>query len=89
MSVFVGKIETLCEYLESNPDVNLSRLRDEKRNSVLHITAYENKFEMMRIIIDHVEKVAQNRPIDANVRYPAQQSSVRELVQDLINDKNV
>lgn len=40
LSVFVARMEVLCQYLESNPLLDLTRLRDDKNNSVLHITAY-------------------------------------------------
>lgn len=56
---------------------------------MLHITAYENKFELMRVLLDHVEKVEKNRIRDDNEKFPVGRGPVKEIIQDLINEKNV
>lgn len=43
-------------FLEQNPNIDISKLRDEKRNTVLHQAAFQNNLPVIKLYIDYVRK---------------------------------
>lgn len=81
----VSSIPQLQEFFDKNKDMDITTLRDDKKNTVLHNAAYNNRLEIMKIMVDHIRKLSEHNYWKNNSVY---KKPVKQEIQALINEGN-
>ena len=79
-------IMRLQEYLNQNKNLDIAELRDDKKNSVLHNAAFNNRFEIVKVFLEHIKKVYEGEYWKNSQIY---KKPVKQAIQALVNDGNV
>lgn len=61
--------EKVQEFLDDNPKLDLTLLKDEKNSNVLHHTAFTNRLPLMKLYLEHMKKLFEEQYWNTNSQY--------------------
>ena len=79
-------VPKLQHFFDQNPDMDISALRNDKKNTLLHQMAFQNHLPAMKVFVEHAKKVLEKQYWASNNPY---KKSVKQSIQALVNEGNV
>lgn len=78
-------IQRIQEYLDNNPDLDITIMTDAKGNSLLHASALQGKMPIILIYIERIKQIYEKRYWNDN---SVHKKPVKQEIQALVNKKN-
>ena len=77
--------QKLQAFFDQNPTLDISKFKDDKRNTVLHQAAFQNNLSGIKLFINQIRRVLEKEYWDNNSPH---KKSVKQSIQAFVNEGN-